>query len=48
MADALRKAGKPVELVVMKGEDHWLTRGDTRLQMLKSVVEFLERHNPPG
>jgi dienelactone hydrolase len=48
MADALRKAGKPVELVVMKGEDHWLTRGDTRLQMLQSVVEFLERNNPPG
>src|SRR5204863_9106812 len=24
MADALKKAGKPVELVVQKGADHWL------------------------
>ncbi|MES3026584.1 MAG: hypothetical protein V4820_01875 [Pseudomonadota bacterium] len=31
----------------MEGEDHWLSRGDTRLQMLNSVVAFLERHNPP-
>ena len=44
----LRKAGKPVEIVVMEGEDHWLSRGDTRLQMLNSVVAFVERHNPPN
>jgi dipeptidyl aminopeptidase/acylaminoacyl peptidase len=25
MADALEKAGKPVEFVVLKGEDHWLS-----------------------
>jgi len=48
MADALKKAGKPYELVVMKGEDHWLTRGETRLQMLQAVAGFLERNNPPG
>ncbi|HVI32788.1 S9 family peptidase [Phenylobacterium sp.] len=47
MADALRKAGKPHELVVQPGEDHWLTRGATRLQMLEAVVAFLEKHNPP-
>lgn len=47
MESALQKAGKPVELVVMEGEDHWLSRGDTRLQMLNSVVAFLEKHNPP-
>jgi dipeptidyl aminopeptidase/acylaminoacyl peptidase len=47
MADALKKAGKPVELVTLHGEDHWLSRGDTRLQMLKAVVGFLEKHNPP-
>jgi dipeptidyl aminopeptidase/acylaminoacyl peptidase len=48
MERALQKAGKPVEMVVMPGEDHWLSRGDTRLQMLSSVVGFLEKHNPPN
>jgi len=48
MADALRKAGKPVELVVQKGADHWLSRGDTRLETLTSTVAFLEKNNPPN
>jgi dipeptidyl aminopeptidase/acylaminoacyl peptidase len=48
MADALRKAGKPVELVVQKGADHWLSRGDTRLETLTATVAFLEKHNPPN
>jgi len=47
MADALQRAGKPVELVVQKGADHWLSRGDTRLAMLQAVTTFLERNNPP-
>jgi len=47
MADALQKAGKPVELVVQKGADHWLSRGDTRLAMLQAVTTFLEKNNPP-
>jgi len=47
MADAMKKAGKPVELVTLNGEDHWLSRGATRLQMLSSVVGFLEKNNPP-
>jgi dipeptidyl aminopeptidase/acylaminoacyl peptidase len=47
MADALTKAGKPVELLIQKGEDHWMSRGDTRVEMLTTVVAFLEKHNPP-
>ncbi|WP_245620191.1 alpha/beta hydrolase family protein [Phenylobacterium immobile] len=47
MARALEKAGKPSELVVLPGEDHWLTTGTTRQAMLTSVVTFLEKHNPP-
>jgi dipeptidyl aminopeptidase/acylaminoacyl peptidase len=46
MADAMKKAGKPVELVTLDGEDHWLSRGATRLRMLTSVVDFLEKNNP--
>ena len=47
MERALKSAGKTVELVVMPNEDHWLSRGETRLQMLKSTVAFLRTHNPP-
>ena len=47
MAQALNAAGKPVDLVPLDGEDHFLSRGQTRLQMLQAVVSFLETHNPP-
>jgi dipeptidyl aminopeptidase/acylaminoacyl peptidase len=48
MADALKWAHKPFEFVVLKSEDHWLSRGETRLQMLQATVDFLEKNNPPG
>lgn len=48
MAAALRRAGKPVELVTLEGEDHGLSRSETRLKMLQSTVAFLEKHNPPN
>jgi dienelactone hydrolase len=48
MADALRKAGKDVQMVTLEREDHHLSRGATRLQMLEAVVAFLEKNNPPG
>jgi dipeptidyl aminopeptidase/acylaminoacyl peptidase len=48
MAAALEAAGKPVTFVALDGEDHWLSRSTTRLQMLEHVVGFLSRHNPPG
>lgn len=47
MAEALAEAGKPHELIRMKGEDHWLSRDETRSTMLRASVEFLKRHNPP-
>jgi dipeptidyl aminopeptidase/acylaminoacyl peptidase len=45
--DSMRSAKKDVELVPLKGEDHWLSRSDTRLQMLQASVGFLRTHNPP-
>ena len=48
MADALKRARKPVELVELDGEDHWLSHSKTRLQMLEATVKFLEANNPPG
>jgi dipeptidyl aminopeptidase/acylaminoacyl peptidase len=48
MYRALKKAGKSVELVTLKHEDHWLSTGATRLQMLQATVAFLKANNPPN
>lgn len=47
MNRALRDAGKPVELIELNGEDHWLSRSETRRRMLAETIRFLEQHNPP-
>jgi dipeptidyl aminopeptidase/acylaminoacyl peptidase len=47
MADALKHAGKRVDFVTLKHEDHWLSRSETRLQMLEATVAFLKANNPP-
>ncbi len=47
MADELKSAGKKVQLVTLKDEDHWLSRSPTRLQMLKASIDFLKANNPP-
>jgi dipeptidyl aminopeptidase/acylaminoacyl peptidase len=44
---ALKHAGKPVEMVTLKHEDHWLSSSETRLQMLEATVAFIRIHNPP-
>jgi dipeptidyl aminopeptidase/acylaminoacyl peptidase len=46
MAAALKHAGKSVELVTLKHEDHWLSRSATRLQMLEAAVAFVKKYNP--
>ncbi len=48
MAKALENAGKPVKLVVLKDEDHWLSRETTRLQALTETIAFVEKNDPPG
>lgn len=48
MANALKNAGKRHELVTLKGEDHWLSRSETRRTMLEAAVRFVEQHNPAG
>ncbi len=44
MRDALRAAGKPVEFVELKGEDHWLSTAATRIEMLKASIAFIDKH----
>jgi dipeptidyl aminopeptidase/acylaminoacyl peptidase len=46
MADALRHAGKPVEVLQMSQEDHWLSKAATRTAMLEACVAFVEKYNP--
>lgn len=46
MERALRRAGKPVELIKLKGEDHWLSVADTRLQTLREMDRFIAEHLP--
>jgi dipeptidyl aminopeptidase/acylaminoacyl peptidase len=48
MAEALKHAGKPVDLIALESEDHYLSRGETRLQMLQASIDFLEKNNPPN
>jgi len=48
MEDALKTAGKPVTFVKLHSEDHWLSRAETREQMLAATVQFLEQYNPPN
>lgn len=48
MANALKGAGKPYKLVELRGEDHWLSRTETRQQMLTELEAFLREHLGPG
>jgi dienelactone hydrolase len=44
MQSALRKADKDVTLRELKGEDHWLSYGDSRLETLRALAAFIEEH----
>lgn len=46
MDSALRAAGKPVTFTKLDSEDHWLSRSETREQMLAASVAFLDKNNP--
>ena len=45
--DALHRANKDVQFVKLDGEDHWLSRPETRTEMLEATAAFLEKNNPP-
>lgn len=46
MNKAMRKADKDVEFVSLPKADHYFTREEDRLMLLKSMEEFLAKHNP--
>lgn len=47
MFKALQAAHKDAQLIELDGEDHWLSRSKTRLQMLQATTAFLIAHDPP-
>ncbi|MEO1322674.1 MAG: prolyl oligopeptidase family serine peptidase [Pseudomonadota bacterium] len=46
MRNRLRSADKDVELIKLKGEDHWLSGAETRLQTLVEMDRFITEHLP--
>jgi len=44
MRKALRRAKRDVEFVQLKGEDHWLSSEETRVELLRIIAEFIEEH----
>ncbi len=44
MRRALNEAGKDFEFVEMKNEDHWLSTGDMRTEMLRRSIAFIDQH----
>ena len=44
MVKAMQAAGKSATLVTLAGEDHWLSRTETRIQVLRELESFLREH----
>jgi dipeptidyl aminopeptidase/acylaminoacyl peptidase len=44
MERQLKRAGKRVKLVTLKGEDHYLSNPGTRLECLRAVVDFVNQN----
>ena len=44
MADTLARRGKPVSVIKLAGEDHWLSRGATRTEVLEDTESFLRKY----
>ena len=44
MAKTLANMGKPVTLIELKGEDHWLSNAATRLEVLEDTDRFLHTY----
>jgi dipeptidyl aminopeptidase/acylaminoacyl peptidase len=44
MGSALTRLGKPVTLIELPGEDHWLSKAATRLEVLEDTNHFLRQY----
>lgn len=48
MQSALQAAGKDVTFVKLSGEDHWMSTSETRLQGLREIDAFIQKHIGPA
>ncbi|MDQ7077740.1 MAG: prolyl oligopeptidase family serine peptidase [Robiginitomaculum sp.] len=48
MKRAMDRTGKPVQMMDLKGEDHWLSRANTRIATLRALEGFLKRYLAPA
>lgn len=46
MNKAMKEAGKDVTLIEYNKEDHWQSLAPARLEMITTIMGFLEKHNP--
>lgn len=46
MQQALQQAGRPVEMVTLQGDDHYLSSAAARTQMLQALEAFLDKNLP--
>jgi dipeptidyl aminopeptidase/acylaminoacyl peptidase len=47
MANTLRKAGKSVKTLELKGDDHYLSLSETRLESLQALTQFVNEQLKP-
>ena len=46
MERALKAAGKDVQFITYKGQDHWEDIPSARIAMMQAIADFLQTHNP--
>lgn len=46
MAAALKRANKSYRFEKLVGNDHWLSRGETRIKLLQLLQDFLQQYLP--
>ena len=46
MAEVLKAAGKPYELIILEGENHYLTKAASRTRTLEALEQFLAKNLP--
>ena len=46
MERALKAAGKDVQFITYKGQTHWEDIASSRLSMITSAMDFIQKHNP--
>jgi dipeptidyl aminopeptidase/acylaminoacyl peptidase len=46
MERALKDAGKDVQFITYKGQTHWEDIASSRLSMIQTAMDFIQKHNP--